>query len=118
MARASRSSWNRGSFSISTNTLSESSRLSRSVFRLARPEVSPIVVPTFAARKSSFSSSCSAVRVLVPPRRICDPVRPARPSLPAGTRYDPVRSVSSMFTRGSVGSSAMYTTIPFFKTTR
>ena len=64
-------------------------------------------VETWAARKSSRSSSCSAVRLFVPPRRICEPVKPARPSLPAGSSQLPTRTVSAMLTRGSARSSAM-----------
>ena len=86
LARASRSSWKRGSRSISAKIRSDSSRLSARQLRLAEPWVSPIPVDTWAARKSSFSSSCSAVRLFVPPRRIWLPVKPARPSLPGGSR--------------------------------
>ncbi|OFV88088.1 MAG: hypothetical protein A2V74_03160 [Acidobacteria bacterium RBG_16_70_10] len=77
-----------------------------------------IPVETWAARKSSLSSRSSAVRLFVPPRRTSEPVRAARPSLPAGSSQLPTRTVIAMLTSGRARSSAMKKTMPFFSTTR
>ena len=76
-----------------------------SMLTLALPCVPEMKLVMPAARKSAASSNCSAGFEVVPPARIWLPVIAARPSLPAGSRYEPVRTSTETLTSGSALSS-------------
>ena len=80
--------------------------------------MAPIPVADLGGEEVELLVELLGGEALVPPRRICEPVKAARPSLPAGSSQLPARTVIAMLTSGSARSSAMKTTMPFFSTTR
>ena len=68
---------------------------------LTLPAVSPTLDPSRAARNASRSCNSSAVRFFVPALANNPPAAAAKPSLPLGATYLPVRTLIDKFTSGN-----------------
>ena len=74
---------------------------------LALPEVAPMLLESRAARNAASSSNAAGASSPAPPARIWLPVSAARPALPAGSRYAPVRTSTDTVTSGNARSGTM-----------
>jgi hypothetical protein len=101
LARSSRSFSNAGCASACIRRSSPSARSFSWTWRKRLPLVSPQLAESVAARASRRSSTAAASRLCVPATASCEPKRAARPSLPAGSRYEPPRHQTVTRTSGT-----------------